>query len=226
MRSALVVGATPQGAGVNIGPLPNLRGAIAAIPVPAPTITATGSGNGSVAVSWNAVPGVNGYDIFRKGAHTSAWNLVGSTGNTQFTDSALTPGKTYLYRVQAYDRQGNRSPDSNYELATSIDYTDPQLTTSTIIRARHIIDVRTAVNAICTYAGAGICPSLPFSGSSLDETQLQTQTIQASAFTGVQNQIVSLRAAIGASAATFRETPAAGTTIKIIHMENLRAGAN
>lgn len=129
--------------------------------------------------------------------------------------------------VRAYDAQGNSSSDSNYELATMIDYADPQLTTNTIIRARHLIDVRTAINAICTYAGTSICPTPPFTGSDLVESQVQNKPVRASDFTSAQNQILFLRSSIGAFSVIFRETLTPQTTvIKTIHMEDLRVGAN
>lgn len=226
MRSALQVGATPQAPGVHIGPLPDLRDAIAAIPLAAPTITATGSGNGSVTVTWGAQPGVSGYEVFRKDTQTAIWNFLGATSAAQLTDTGLTPGKTYAFHVRSYDGAGNRSVDSNTELATTIDFTNGQLTTSTPILAKHLVEVRTAVNAICTYAEIAICPSLPFAGAALDENEVRTGIIKASDFTEVQNQIALLRSLIGASPAIFRETPAVGDAVRIIHMEDLRSGAN
>jgi hypothetical protein len=226
MRPALVIGATPQGAGVMIGPLPNLRSAIAAIPIPPPVISATGSATGSATITWSAVPAISGYKVFRRDSQTSGWNLLNTTSMTLYTDNGLPANRTFLYRVRAFDAAGDESADSNDELATTISYTDNPLTTSTVIRARHIVEVRSAVNAICAYAGTAICPIPPFSGAALDETQMKTQVIRASDFDAVQNQIISLRAAIGASAATFRETPAVGMSVRIIHMEDLRTGAN
>lgn len=95
-----------------------------------------------------------------------------------------------------------------------------------MIRAKHIIETRAAVNAICIYAGTSICPSAPFAGSDLNEAHVQTQVIAARHFIAIQDQITSLRAAIGAPAATFVETPAPGLAIRAIHMEDLRKGAN
>ena len=226
MRTALQVGATPQGAGVYIGPMPDLRDAIIAIPLPSPVITATGASNGSATISWSAIPAVAGYEVFRKDSHAGAWNLVTSTAATQFTNGGLTAGSTYLYRVRSFDGAGNRSTDSNQDIATTINFTDAQLTTSTLIRAKHIIEVRTAVNAICTFAGAGICTAPPFTGNALNEAHMQTETIKASEFTEAMNQITTLRAAIGAGPVVFRETPSVGAPVKIIHTEDLRMGAN
>jgi hypothetical protein len=225
MRSALVVGATPQGAGVTIGPLPNLRNAIAAIPLTPPVITATGSASGTVTIAWNALAGMSGYKVFRKDSHAATWNLVGTTGATQFADG-LIPNRTYLYRVHTFDAAGNESGDSNLDLATTVDYADPHLSPAMPVRAQHIIGVRSAVNAICMYAGTTVCPSLPFTGAALDEAQVRTNVIAAADFTAVQNQIISLRSAIGAAAATFRELPVSGSLVRVIHMEDLRTGAN
>lgn len=226
MRAALLVGATPQGAGGHIGPLPDLRDALAAIPVPAPGILATGSANGSATISWNAVPAVAGYEVFRKDAHGAAWALVHNTATgTSFVNGGLTAGATYLFRVRAYDATGTRSADSNYELATTIDYADPLLTTSTLVRAKHIVEVRKAVNAVCVFAGSTICPAPPFTAGNVDEAQVATQPIRASDFAAVENQLVSLRSAIGAAPATFRDTAGVGTSVTRIKMEDLRTGA-
>jgi hypothetical protein len=63
-------------------------------------------------------------------------------------------------------------------------------------------------------------------GAKLDENQVRTEFIKAGDFAEIQNQIVLLRSSIGASPAIFRETPAAGMAVRIIHMEDLRSGAN
>jgi hypothetical protein len=143
----------------------------------------------------------------------------------QFADAGLTTGATYLYRVRAFDGTGRRSADSNYDIATAIAFADV-LSPATPVRAKHIVQVRQAANAICTYAGAALCPTLPFSGVALDETHMRTQWITQADFAQVRNSISSLRSAIGAAAATFHDAPAAGAIIRSIHMEDLREGAN
>jgi len=226
MRSALKIGGTPQGAGVLIGPQPDLRDAIAAIPVPSPTnLEAVGSSN-NASLTWIGVTGVSGYEVFRKVSHQAAWTLVSTTPTPQFTDPNVTSGTTYLYRVGSFDGAGNRSADSNLELATTMAFTDPVLTAGTNVRAKHLIEARTAVNSICVYAGTSICPSPPFSGTALSETHMQTQVISASDFTAAQNQVIGLRSAIGASAAVFRETPTSGMIVRAIHLEDLRKAGN
>lgn len=75
--------------------------------VPSP-VTAT-AGESSVALSWPASTddvGVAGYRVYRGGS------LVHTTTATSWTDSSVTAGTTYSYRVDAYDAAGNVAPSS------------------------------------------------------------------------------------------------------------------
>lgn len=191
----------------------------------APAITATGTST-AVSISWPAVPGMSTYELYRKTSAGGAWNLIYNNSTTAYTDTAVTSGKTYLYKANGVDGAGNRWSDSNADLATTINYTDPIISNSTLIKAKHIIEVRTAVNAICTFAGPGLCSSPPYSGNALDENYVKTQAVYAADFAGAQSSIISLRSAVGASPAVFRETPVPMVAIKRIHMEDLRTGAN
>lgn len=89
----------------------------------APTgLTATAGTNstdtGKIYLSWTAPtfqnPSITGYDIYRNGVKITP--VVNGT-STSYTDTGLTPGTTYSYRVQARnafaDTSGLRSPDSN-----------------------------------------------------------------------------------------------------------------
>lgn len=57
-------------------------------------------------LNWNAVPGAQGYFVFRNG-----WYIATAT-DTQFSDrtSWLRPGLGYTYEVQAFDKWGQQSP--------------------------------------------------------------------------------------------------------------------
>lgn len=224
MRTALLIGATPQTGGSHIGPLPNLRGIIQAIPITAPSITATGTAAG-VTVTWSAVAGASGYQIFRQDSAGGAWNLLNSTSSTQYSD-APAAGHTFLYRVRAYDALQNQSTDSNYDLATTISFDDPQLNNTIMVRAQHIVQVRIAINDVCTFAGTAICPSLPYNAAAIDASQVRGMTITESDFRSARNTIVSLRSSIGASPASFTDLPVQGGPIRAVHMKELRTAAN
>lgn len=79
-------------------------------------LQASAASSSSVSLSWTASTddvGVTAYTIYRDGA------AVGTTGNTQFTDSGLQAGTTYSYTVQASDAAGNRSAQSSSVSATT-----------------------------------------------------------------------------------------------------------
>jgi Fibronectin type III domain len=60
-------------------------------------------------LSWNASTdnvGVTGYNIYRDGAK------VGTSPNTSYVDTGLTPDATYSYSITAVDAAGNESPKS------------------------------------------------------------------------------------------------------------------
>ncbi|MFJ6698409.1 PHB depolymerase family esterase [Streptomyces sp. NPDC091272] len=64
--------------------------------LPAPTgVRLTGAGDTTASLTWDAVPGAASYAVLRDGAR-----VAGPTG-TSYTDTGLTPGTSYAYRVSA-----------------------------------------------------------------------------------------------------------------------------
>jgi HKD family nuclease len=83
----------------------------AAIP-PAPTsLTAQAVSPTQVNLSWTDVAGEEGFKVERKLASSSTWSQIGTTGANVVsyadTNSGLTAGTSYNYRVRAYTTAGN-----------------------------------------------------------------------------------------------------------------------
>jgi hypothetical protein len=82
----------------------------------APTnFTATPVAGAKVTLTWAASTGTpSGYQIYRNGTRLLAAGGDPTTGYlgtaTTYTDSGLTPGQTYQYKVRARDAAGNESP--------------------------------------------------------------------------------------------------------------------
>jgi hypothetical protein len=55
---------------------------------------------------------VAGYRIYRKAGAAGTWEMVAELGPTvsSYTDEDVEPGKTYRYRVEAFDGDGNEAP--------------------------------------------------------------------------------------------------------------------
>jgi len=77
---------------------------VSAKPVPAKpaNVKAASAGYNSVKVSWDKVSGVSGYEIYRSTSKSGTYSLVTSTTKNSYTNSSLTTGKTYYYKVKAY----------------------------------------------------------------------------------------------------------------------------
>lgn len=107
----------------------------------------------AAAISWGAVPGAAFYEIGRS-ANGQTFTNVSSPATTSASDSAVSSGQAYLYRVRA--RTTNAASAWSTDLMTAIAFTDdPLVATSTPIRATHLTQLRTAVNAVRALAGLG-----------------------------------------------------------------------
>ena len=82
-------------------------------PPAAPTSTKATAGDGRVNVDWPDVsdPDLGGYRVYRKAAD-GTWPQIATTRASAFTDTKVTIGTTYSYRVTAYDGSGNQSAPS------------------------------------------------------------------------------------------------------------------
>jgi len=117
----------------------------------------------SVALSWTAAAAATNYRVDRKTAGGS-YSTIGPTAATNFTDNGAAVGSAYLYRVCAADGGGNcTSGFTNIGLGARVNFpTDPTITSIaedptgvsvTAMKAAHITELRTAVNALRSLAG-------------------------------------------------------------------------
>ncbi len=78
------------------------------------------AGTGNVKITWKPISGVTGYYVYRA---TSKWGqytrINDATGTTTFTDSGLTAGKKYFYKVQAYYVAGSKITTGTYSRVLS-----------------------------------------------------------------------------------------------------------
>jgi fibronectin type 3 domain-containing protein len=94
------------------------------------TLTATG-GLGQVGLSWGAATdnvGVVKYDVYRSttsGFTPSTANRIAQPTGTTYTDTGVTAGTAYFYKVTAEDAAGNVGPAGNEATATATADTTP-----------------------------------------------------------------------------------------------------
>ncbi|MEM7584043.1 MAG: endonuclease [Acidobacteriota bacterium] len=91
-------------------------------PPAAPLSLMATAGNGSVSLSWlaNGESDLAGYHVYRATSASGPFGRVNGAlvGVNSFTDSAVTNGTVYFYRVTAVDTSSNESADSNQVSAT------------------------------------------------------------------------------------------------------------
>jgi len=85
-------------------------------------VQAAGVSSDSVQLNWTESQDdllMLGYRVYRDGSR------VGSTPLTSYTDTGLTPGTSYGYRVSAFDWIGNESPKSTTLFVATADGSAP-----------------------------------------------------------------------------------------------------
>ena len=197
------------------GNLSLVNGSVTVSALQTPTnLVATASGTSQVNVTWTGVGGADHYEVWRS-FNGGEYALAGTANNSPFTDASVSANTTYLYRVRAIEADDDPSGFSNIDAATTIVFTDdPLVATSTIIKAVHFTQLRTAVNAMRASAELSALGSDPTVGVS--------QVVRATHITGLRTALTAARDAIGLTTITY--TDPVPTLIKAIHVTELRNG--
>ena len=199
----------PESGTFGIGPLATCAEWQDSTNLPASTITATALTTSSVQVSWTSSAGASQYQLERStaGAPFAPLTTLASTG---YLDGAVSPGLTYLYRV----RPVGGSIWSNVDHATTIIFADdPLVANGTTIKAVHLTQLRTAVNA--ARAAAGLSPS---SWSNASPAGVPVRSVH----------ILELRSSLSAALSAFGKSAiythsiSAGGPIRAIDLQEIR----
>lgn len=115
-------------------------------------VVATAVSSSAVQVGWNAVSGAARYEVRRNAG--GGYGLVATVTTNSITDSGLIANKSYLYTVRAITSGGQASADAAPDVATTTVFSDDPLSMQwTVIKATHLQQLRTAVNAMRSLAG-------------------------------------------------------------------------
>jgi uncharacterized protein (TIGR02145 family) len=85
----------------------------------APTgVTAAANSTSSIVISWSSVKGATGYYIYRGASLAGSYERVGTSTAASYTNSSLTAGTAYYYKVSAYNSVGEGSQSDAVSAAT------------------------------------------------------------------------------------------------------------
>jgi uncharacterized repeat protein (TIGR02543 family) len=92
---------------------------------PACIVTPANYSASSVKLSWTKITGMDGYELYRSDKSATGYKLIKSTTALTYTDTRLTLGKTYYYKLRAYDKQGTKKVYTVYSDVKSIKAAPP-----------------------------------------------------------------------------------------------------
>jgi hypothetical protein len=182
------------------------------LPATPQNVVAQATAANSVRVTWNAVTGATSYEIYRKSAGGS-FVVVGTSTSNSFTDTTVAANTAYLYRVRALNAAG-ASGDSTYDLATTVIFTDDPLTPGTLIKAVHLAQLRTAVNAVRALAGLG--------AATFTDAASPGVVVKAVHITELRTVLNQALTALGFATPAYTDPSLTGVLIKAVHFQELR----
>lgn len=170
-------------------------------------------------LSWPAAACAASYDLY----YSTSWPSVvyiGNSGGTSAAAGPLAPNVAYMFAVEGRDSLGATLGLGPADLATHTIFTDPTLTAgTTAIKAAHITELRTSVNAVRTLSGL---PAASFT----DAITPNFTIIRPYHITELRAALNAARSALGLSAITYTDPSltAGVTLIKRAHVNDLREG--
>lgn len=78
------------------------------------SITVTPTSYNKVKVTWKAAPNAYGYKVYRATSKNGSYTDIATTRTLNFTDTNLATGKTYYYKVRAYNYVDSTKVYGNY----------------------------------------------------------------------------------------------------------------
>ena len=180
------------------------------VPQVAPVLTATATASAtSVSLIWTYAGTGTQFEVQRRSGSGDFATLTTVTG-LSYSDTSATADTTYVYRVRAT----GATTFSNADHATTVAFSDDPLAAGvTVLKAAHVLQLRTAVQAMRASTG--------LAAASFTDTSLTGVAAKALHFTELRDALTPALAALG-QAASFTGAIAPGGSILAVHVQELR----
>ena len=188
-----------------------------ALPLAPPATVDARFNGGAAAITWPSVLGATSYDVARSD-NGQTFTTISSPATNSANDATVVAGYAYLYRVRAKSSDGTPSNWSAPDLMTAIAFTnDPLLAHATAVKALHVTELRSAVNAVRALAG--------LSAATFANVVSHGTSIRAIDVTELRNALMPARSALSLAASTFTRSLQSGVTvISAIDFAEVREG--
>ncbi len=174
--------------------------------------------NTTISLSWTAAgEGAAHYRVERSENISGPFVFVQNVTGTTFTDTTVTSLHAYLYRVIAVTADACPSVPSNVALGTAISFEFSTLSGQRI-KAQHLHDVRTAINAVRAVANL---PSANWTRGTLTNLEIRAEDVLEMR-TRLDEALNALEILIDPYQDPNLIAGANGTPIKAIHIEQLQ----
>jgi uncharacterized repeat protein (TIGR01451 family) len=183
------------------------------VPVTPTGVAATAVTATQININWLAVNGAASYEIDRKAAG-GGFSQIGTSTTNSISDTTPSADSAYLYRIRAVNEAG-KSSNSASDLATTVIFADDPLPLHTLVKAVHLSELRTAINAVRLLAG--------LSAFSFTDTGAAGTTIRAVHLTELRSSLDEARAPLGLATGGYTDASPAGGAIKTVHFQELRS---
>lgn len=177
-----------------------------------PPATATATSTGSITVTWPLSFSADHYEIWRTSG--GAFQLVTSDTTGAYADSTVSPDTAYVYKIRMILTGGDPTDFGSPDYAHTFTFDDEPLTAGTFIKAVHVTQLRTVINAIRAAAGL---PAASFTDPALPGVVMKLIHV-----TQLRDALNDLRASMALPPISFA-TPAVQSPVSAQPTEALRA---
>ncbi|HSP17211.1 MAG TPA: ELWxxDGT repeat protein [Thermoanaerobaculia bacterium] len=175
-------------------------------------LVATATAINRVMLTWSGTAST--YEVYRYtyDSYYANWSFLGYAGTTQYLDSAVLAGRSYLYRVRPTGSTAYSAPD----LATTVMFADdPIVAQVTSVKATHFSELLAAANSVRQLAG--------FANASFATPPAAGGLVRATPILELRAAIAEARRYLAQPEVTYTDPSlAAGMLIKAAHLQELR----
>jgi len=187
-------------------------------PSPVTAVEAHATTSTSVQVSWSGLCATTCH-VYRSSDRVT-YTQVGSSATSPFNDSPAPANAAYLYKVRAFNGT-SESADSNTDLATTVIFTDdPLVVGSTAIKAVHLTELRTAVDAVRKLSNNGVANPYSYGDPTITP---QSTLVRATHINDLRTALDQAMGPLGLATGGYTDTiTPTSTLIKAVHFQELR----